>query len=74
MLYTQYTGFYGVYLIYGMDYGMDWWNGISANQNCHLDNRDVTLLSMPKLTIVAIVSAVSPLLASTGLLCLASVF
>ena len=24
MLYTQYTGFYGVYLIYGMDYGMEY--------------------------------------------------
>ena len=28
------SGLYGVYLIYGMNYGMDWWNGISANQNC----------------------------------------
>ena len=24
----------GVHLMYAMDYGMDWWSGISANQYC----------------------------------------
>jgi len=47
-----------------MDWWKDWWNGISAYQNCQNSHHGCG----------EVVIAVSPLLTSTGLLCLASVF
>ena len=63
-----------VYLIYGMDYGMDRWNGLME----WTDGMEYQLTKIAKTHIMAVaklhISVASPLLTSTGLLCLASVF